>query len=112
KKIERLLIEGPQNNEIDTEEDFLALERLMEASLVGRLRKRPRKIRLVALDVDGVLTDGGMYYSERGDESKKFNTRDGKGLEILRGLGIRSAILTSEKTALLERRAAKLKIDF
>lgn len=82
---------------------------MVEVSL--SLRKRLLKIRLLAVDVDGVLTDGGMYYSEHGDELKKFNTRDGKGIELLRNAGIRTAFITSERTSLVERRAAKLKID-
>ena len=42
------------------------------------------KVRMLAMDVDGVLTDAGMYYSESGDELKKFNTRDGMGIKLLR----------------------------
>lgn len=75
------------------------------------LRAKLANIKLLAMDVDGVLTDGGMYYSEKGDELKKFNTRDGKGIELLRNAGIKTAFITSEKTQLVERRAAKLKID-
>ncbi len=75
------------------------------------LRKKLANIKLLAMDVDGVLTDAGMYYSEHGDELKKFNTRDGKGIELLRNAGIKTAFITSEQTHLLERRAAKLKID-
>ena len=48
------------------------------------VRARARKIRLVAMDVDGVLTDAGMYYTESGDELKKFNTRDGMGVALVR----------------------------
>ena len=75
------------------------------------LRAKLANIKLLAMDVDGVLTDGGMYYSEKGDELKKFNTRDGKGIELLRNADIKTAFITSEKTQLVERRAAKLKID-
>jgi len=75
------------------------------------LRTKLAKIKLLAMDVDGVLTDAGMYYSENGDELKKFNTRDGKGIELLRSAGIKIAFITSEKTKIVERRAAKLKID-
>lgn len=71
-----------------------------------------RDIRLFAMDVDGVLTDGGMYYSETGDELKKFNTVDGKGIELLRKAGIKTAIVTSENTALVAQRAKKLRVDF
>lgn len=70
------------------------------------------KIKLFFTDVDGVLTDGGMYYSENGDELKKFNTRDGMGFELLRDAGIKTGIITSENTKIVERRAAKLKVDY
>ncbi len=71
---------------------------------------RLKKIKMLATDVDGVLTDSGMYYSENGDELKKFNTRDGMGLVLLRNAGFKVAIVTSEDTKIVERRAAKLKI--
>jgi YrbI family 3-deoxy-D-manno-octulosonate 8-phosphate phosphatase len=69
-----------------------------------------RRVRLFATDVDGVLTDGGMYYSEAGDEWKKFNTRDGMGLKLLQRAGIITALVTMEETKLVARRAAKLAI--
>ncbi|MBU1819938.1 MAG: 3-deoxy-D-manno-octulosonate 8-phosphate phosphatase, partial [Bacteroidetes bacterium] len=67
------------------------------------------KIKLFLTDVDGVLTDGGMYYTESGDEFKKFNTRDGMGFELLRKAGIKTGIITSENTQMVARRAAKIK---
>ena len=70
-----------------------------------------KNIKLFCMDVDGVLTDGGMYYSENGDELKKFNARDGHGLQLLRDAGIKTAIITNENTKIIERRAQKLKID-
>ena len=69
------------------------------------------KIRMFLTDCDGCLTDAGMYYSEKGDELKKFNTRDGMGFSILGGKGIVIGIVTSEDVALNRRRAAKLKLD-
>jgi YrbI family 3-deoxy-D-manno-octulosonate 8-phosphate phosphatase len=75
------------------------------------VRERARKVRLVAMDVDGVLTDAGMYYTENGDELKKFNTRDGMGVARVREAGLKTAILTGESTKLVERRGAKLRID-
>ena len=74
------------------------------------LRKRLSQIRLFATDVDGVLTDGGMYYGESGDEWKKFNTRDGMGVKLLQRGGILTAIVTQERTKLVARRAEKLAI--
>ena len=69
-------------------------------------------IRLFICDVDGTLTDGSMYYSENGDELKKFNTRDGMALQILHNNGICTGIITSEQRDLVARRAAKLHIDY
>jgi 3-deoxy-D-manno-octulosonate 8-phosphate phosphatase (KDO 8-P phosphatase) len=65
---------------------------------------------MLAMDVDGVLTDGGMYYSEMGDELKKFNTRDGMGIKMLQLAGIVTAFITKEKTAIVERRGRKLAV--
>ena len=65
---------------------------------------------MLAMDVDGVLTDGGMYYSEMGDELKKFNTRDGMGIKMLQFAGIVTAFITKEKTAIVERRGRKLAV--
>jgi YrbI family 3-deoxy-D-manno-octulosonate 8-phosphate phosphatase len=73
-------------------------------------RKMLSQIRLFATDVDGVLTDAGMYYSESGDEWKKFNTRDGMGIKLLQRAGIITAIVTQERTKLVARRAEKLAI--
>jgi YrbI family 3-deoxy-D-manno-octulosonate 8-phosphate phosphatase len=82
------------------------------------MKKRPRKalagslkrIRLFATDVDGVLTDAGMYYSESGDEMKKFNTRDGMGIKLLQRVGIITALVTQERTKLVAWRGEKLMI--
>ncbi len=69
-----------------------------------------KRVRLVAMDVDGVLTDAGMYYSESGDELKKFNTRDGMGIKMLQAAGFVTAFITKEKTAIVERRGQKLAV--
>ncbi len=71
---------------------------------------RLKRIRLFAMDVDGVLTDAGMYYGESGDEWKKFNTRDGMGIKLLQKAGFITAIVTQERTKLVTRRAEKLTI--
>jgi YrbI family 3-deoxy-D-manno-octulosonate 8-phosphate phosphatase len=65
---------------------------------------------MVAMDVDGVLTDAGMYYSESGDELKKFNTRDGMGIKMLQAAGLITAFITKEKTAVVEQRGRKLAV--
>ena len=92
----------------------------MSSKLTHQKRHRPRSavaplsvlhgIKLFATDVDGVLTDAGMYYSESGDEWKKFNTRDGMGIKLLQRAGIITAIVTQERTKLVARRAEKLTI--
>jgi YrbI family 3-deoxy-D-manno-octulosonate 8-phosphate phosphatase len=69
-----------------------------------------KNIRLFATDVDGVLTDAGMYYSESGDELKKFNTRDGMGIKLLQRAGLITALVTQEQTKLVTRRGEKLAI--
>ncbi len=96
--------------EIDEPDDWTIGEKLMQKYILGALPKK--KIKLFVSDVDGVLTDAGMYYSQSGDELKKFNTHDGKGFELLRNAGIKTAIITSEDTKIVERRAAKLKVDY
>ncbi|WP_245924450.1 KdsC family phosphatase [Nitrospira lenta] len=73
-------------------------------------RSRLSNVRLFATDVDGVLTDAGMYYSESGDEWKKFNTRDGMGIKLLQKAGYVTAIVTQERTKIVARRAEKLAI--
>ncbi len=70
------------------------------------------KIRLFLTDVDGTLTDGGMYYSAQGDTMKKFNTRDGMGLQLIQQAGVKTGIVTSENTEIVSRRAAKLGVDY
>ena len=74
------------------------------------VQDRLRAIRLFATDVDGVLTDAGMYYAESGDEWKKFNTRDGMGIKLLQKAGFITAIVTQERTKIVARRAEKLAI--
>jgi YrbI family 3-deoxy-D-manno-octulosonate 8-phosphate phosphatase len=66
---------------------------------------------LLCVDVDGVLTDAGMYYGADGEVLKKFNTRDGMGLARVRAAGIAVAIVSSEDSAIVHARAAKLRID-
>ena len=67
-------------------------------------------VRLVAMDVDGVLTDGGIYYTERGDELKRFDVRDGQGLVLLRDAGVITAVVTRRHSEIVERRARELGI--
>lgn len=71
---------------------------------------KARNIRLLALDVDGVLTDGRLYFSASGDELKAFNILDGHGIKLLRSSGIEVAIITGRNSPLTARRASDLGI--
>ena len=62
-------------------------------------------------DVDGVLTDGGMYYTTQGDIMKKFHTRDGMGVTLLRKYNIPTILITKEKTKMVKQWAAKMKVE-
>jgi 3-deoxy-D-manno-octulosonate 8-phosphate phosphatase (KDO 8-P phosphatase) len=71
---------------------------------------RAARIRLLMLDVDGVLTDGRLYFSASGEEMKVFHSRDGHGLKMLRESGVEVAIITGRSSRAVERRAAELGI--
>ena len=96
--------------EIDEPSDWIIIEALMKKRQVHKLDKKV-EIKMVLTDCDGCLTDSGMYYSEKGDELKKFNTRDGIGFSLLREKGIITGIITGESVELNRRRAEKLKLD-
>ncbi|MCB7302637.1 N-acylneuraminate cytidylyltransferase [Bariatricus massiliensis] len=103
--------------EIDEPSDWIIIEALMqknglvEEKIIAEEKKDVPEIKMFLTDCDGCLTDGGMYYSEHGDELKKFNTRDGMGFALLHGKGIITGIVTSESVDLNRRRAEKLKLD-
>lgn len=81
------------------------------AALAAEFVARARRIRLLVSDCDGVLTDGGVYYSEAGEIAKRFHLRDGMGIERLRTLaGIETAIVSGEASPSIEKRAEKLAI--
>ena len=75
------------------------------------LRRRLSRIQALVTDVDGVMTDGGMYYGVKGEVLKKFHTRDGMGIARLHAAGIRVAFITGEETDIVRRRAEKLKVS-
>jgi 3-deoxy-D-manno-octulosonate 8-phosphate phosphatase (KDO 8-P phosphatase) len=77
---------------------------------VDELRERARRIRLLVLDVDGVLTDGRLYISPTGEELKVFHVRDGSGLVALQRAGVAVAIISGRDSAAVTRRAAELGI--
>ncbi|MBQ8780994.1 MAG: N-acylneuraminate cytidylyltransferase [Oscillospiraceae bacterium] len=96
--------------EIDEPSDWVIIEALMKKNGFCAPAEIP-EIKLFLTDCDGCLTDGGMYYSEHGDELKKFNARDGMGFGLLRERGIITGIVTGEDVDLNRRRAEKLKLD-
>ena len=74
------------------------------------LLERASRIRLLALDVDGVLTDGRLYFDNQGNEFKAFSVRDGMGLKAVQSAGIELAIITGRNSTIVEQRAAQLGI--
>jgi 3-deoxy-D-manno-octulosonate 8-phosphate phosphatase (KDO 8-P phosphatase) len=75
------------------------------------MEKRLGKVRLLLLDVDGVLTDGRIIYDNHGGESKCFDVKDGHGLKLLQRAGLRVGIITGRRSAIVQRRADELGID-
>lgn len=80
-------------------------------SIEPALLERARHIRLAIFDVDGVLTDGRLYFMPDGTEFKSFNTLDGHGIKLLIASGVQTAIISGRKSPLVERRAANLGIQ-
>ena len=78
--------------------------------MISVIKKKLKKIRLVITDVDGVLTDGGIFYSKNGEFLKKFNTRDSMGMELLLNCGIKTVMLTRENSEIVKKRAKKIKL--
>jgi len=98
--------------EIDEPEDWIVAESLMKKFVLKNEIPDFSKIKIFLSDVDGVLTDAGMYYTENGDEFKKFSTYDGMGFQLLQKTGVKVGLLTSEDKDLNRRRAKKLGLDF
>jgi len=97
--------------EIDEKSDWIIAEEYMRENVLHKHVKL-KKIKLFLSDVDGTLTDAGMYYGEAGEELKKFNTHDGMGFKLLKNRGIKTGIITSEDTNIVANRAKKLKVDY
>jgi len=72
--------------------------------------KRAKGLKLMVFDVDGVMTDGTLYYSERGEELKAFNIRDGLGIKLLKQYGVEVALITARSSRAVELRATNLGI--
>jgi len=75
------------------------------------LRERASNVRMLVLDVDGVLTDGKLYFDHAGNEMKAFNTRDGMGIKALQGVGIEIAVITGRKSEAVAQRMAQLGVQ-
>ncbi len=106
--------EMPQDRsiEIDNWNDWYMAEALLTHQVSSKiLGDRCKAIKVVLTDVDGVLTDGGMYYGENGEELKKFNTKDGKGFELLQKAGMVVGIISQEDSPATAARARKLGLD-
>lgn len=106
-------VEMPEETyfEIDELSDWIIVEQLIKKKNTKKLGIDETQIKILLTDSDGVLTDGGMYYSESGDELKKFNTKDGMAFQLLKEKGIKTGIITGENRELVRRRAEKLNVD-
>ena len=80
-------------------------------SIDTALRERASIIRMLVLDVDGVLTDGKLYFDHAGNEMKAFNTRDGMGIKALQRSGIEVAVITGRKSEAVAQRMAQLGVQ-
>jgi len=81
-----------------------------ERDLLDDARTRAKRLKLMIFDVDGVMTDGTLYYSERGEELKAFNIQDGQGVKMLKQYGVEVALITGRRSRAVELRAANLGI--
>lgn len=77
----------------------------------SQLVQKLSQIKLLAMDVDGVLTDGKLYYSEQGELLKTFSIKDGLGIKLLRDCGVEPAIITGRRSRMVELRAGELGIN-
>lgn len=104
------LVEMPEETlvEIDSLSDWTMVENLVAAR--QKSLKAQQRINYLVLDVDGVYTDGCVYYGAEGELMKKFDMRDGMGLEILRQNGVEVVVITSENSDLVAKRMQKLQI--
>jgi 3-deoxy-D-manno-octulosonate 8-phosphate phosphatase (KDO 8-P phosphatase) len=80
--------------------------------ITDHLQERLRQIRAIALDVDGVLTDGGLWWGPNGEEWKRFCFADIMGLSLARRAGLQLGLISGEDSPLVDRYAAKMKIEF
>ena len=81
------------------------------STITPDLEALARRVRLLALDVDGVLTDGRIHYTSSGEEMKSFSILDGLGIKLLRRAGVQVAVITARRSPMVERRVAELGIE-
>lgn len=86
------------------------IESLILSKVPDSVRDRARNIELVVLDVDGVLTDGSLYYTANGEGQKRFHALDGHGMKMLIQSGVQVAMMTGRQSEITNRRAAELGI--
>lgn len=96
--------------EIDEQKDWIVVEQQLR-NMLKNPPQNPHKVKMFLTDCDGCLTDGGMYYSENGDEMKRFHARDGMGFKLLKKRGIITGIITGENRKINQMRAKKLNVD-
>lgn len=97
--------------EIDEPSDIIVAEKLFTKN--GFIEKTTNhNFKIIFSDVDGVLTDGSMYYTENGDELKRFSTYDGVGFSLFAKKGLKTGLITSELTKIVDNRAKKMKLDY
>ena len=77
----------------------------------AELKSRLSKVKLLALDVDGVLTDGSLYFTDSGEELKRFNVKDGKGIKLVMEAGIEIAFITVSTANAVRHRASRLGVE-
>lgn len=97
--------------EIDEPTDWIIIEKLLQNRVLLENALEIPELKIIFIDIDGTMTDGGMYYTENGETMKKFNTRDAKGIELIRKQGIQPIIITSENSKIVASRMKKLKLE-
>ncbi len=97
--------------EITDEAGWIAVEQLLLTQKLISAKARASQVKALVLDVDGTLTDAGMYYGPAGEALKKFNTRDAHGLQLLREKGIGVCVISTEDSPAVAARMRKLRID-
>lgn len=103
-------------SDCDLLDGYRTKARERDSKVIDPLRQRAlaraKDIKLLLLDVDGVLTDGNLLYAGNGEESKAFNTQDGFGLRLLREAGLEVGVITARKSEVVARRAEELKMHY